>query len=115
MHLATFPLAVMLLLRAHVPEHKQADHHGECTVQSACLSCHYCVQSCQHEAPAHLYAADNSGSKQTQLIDQDGSWGAEMGLLKGLGTPALMWALLSESQDALLTHTLNQVHPHTHA
>ena len=42
------------------------------------------------------------------MLEKDGSWGAEMGVIRGLGTSALMWALLSESQDVLLTQTINQ-------
>lgn len=45
----------------------------------------------------------------TAVVEKDGSWGAEVGVMTGVGAYALMWALLSESQDALLTQTINQV------
>lgn len=45
------------------------------------------------------------------MLEKDGSWGLDMGVIRGLGTCALMWALLSESQDVLLTQTINQVSP----
>lgn len=49
------------------------------------------------------------GKAPTAVLEKDGSWGAEVGVMRGLGTHALMWALLSESQDVLLTQTINQV------
>lgn len=45
----------------------------------------------------------------TAVLEKDGSWGAEVGVMRGVGAYAVMWALLSESQDALLTETINQV------
>ena len=50
-----------------------------------------------------------TSGKQLSLSKEDGSWGGQVGLLMGLSSSALMWALLSENQDALLTQTINQV------
>ena len=54
------------------------------------------------------HIAGTSSKAPTAVFEKDGSWGAEMGVIRGLGTFALMWALLSESQDVLLTQILNQ-------
>jgi len=44
----------------------------------------------------------------------DGSWGGQVGLLMGLSSSGLMWALLSENQDALLTQSINQASQYFH-
>ena len=54
------------------------------------------------------HIAGTSSKLPTAVPEKDGSWGAEMGVIRGLGTFALMWALLSECQDVLLTQTINQ-------
>ncbi|KAA6424834.1 MAG: hypothetical protein FRX49_05008 [Trebouxia sp. A1-2] len=55
--------------------------------------------------------ATTSGTAEKQLTvtsQDDASWGGQVGLLTGLSSSALMWALLSENQDALLTQSTNQ-------
>ena len=60
-----------------------------------------------------MYSCDDiAGSSQAQESgDQkkDSSWASGVGLQRGLPPAALTWALLSGSQEALLTHAIKQV------
>lgn len=56
-----------------------------------------------------VFCSGTSGKQLTSTSKEDGSWGGQVGLLMGLSSSALLWALLSENQDALLTQTINQV------
>ncbi|KAL0048506.1 hypothetical protein WJX82_004799 [Trebouxia sp. C0006] len=62
--------------------------------------------------PRRGLPAPTSGTAEKQLTvasKDDGSWGGQVGLLMGLSSSALVWALLSENQDALLTQSINQL------
>lgn len=55
---------------------------------------------------------DFAGRSQAQKggdQEKDSSWAGGVGLQRGLPPAALTWALLSGSQDALLTHAIKQV------
>ncbi|KAL0019249.1 hypothetical protein WJX77_001067 [Trebouxia sp. C0004] len=62
--------------------------------------------------PRPVLPASTSDTAEKQLAvasESDGSWGGQVGLLMGLSSSALMWALLSENQNALLMQTINQL------
>lgn len=60
-----------------------------------------------------MYSCDDiAGSSQAQEggdQEKDSSWASGVGLQRGLPPAALTWALLSGSQEALLTHAIKQV------
>ncbi len=52
--------------------------------------------------------AGTAEQQLTMASKNDGTWGGQVGLLMGLSSSVLMWALLSENQDALLAQSINQ-------
>lgn len=77
-----------------------------CATLQVCLIGIFCFSCLTHCCGKHTDRVE--GQPGDEKV-QDDSWAGEMGLQKGLSVAALTWALLSDSQDALLTHTINQV------
>ena len=63
-------------------------------------------------AVAAAIGAARTGNRAAPVSKKDESWGGKVGMLAGMGPSAIMWALLSENQDALLTQTINQASQH---
>lgn len=77
-----------------------------CATWKACLIENFRFSCLTHRCGKHTDRVEGQPSDEEV---QDDSWAGEMGLQKGLSAAALTWALLSESQDALLTHAIKQV------